>query len=149
MLILDARLRIFEIDGRYRIGRLEARGQFVSSHLDQASQVNESIRRTAGINPNIAEGMRGFYLEGATSLLPLRFPHELVGFYRYENFDTQYRMPSGFFPLRQFDRSAHVMGFSYFPHPDVVLKFDYNIMLNASQIVEALNRWNIGIGWWF
>lgn len=146
---LDARLRIFEFDGRYRYDRFEARGQFAVTHLDQASEVNAAIRRNAGINPNIAQGMRGFYLEGSSSLVPAGFSHDVVGFYRYENFDTQHRMPDGFFPLSQFDRSAHVLGLSYFPHPDVVLKVDYNFMRNASRVVRARNRWNLGFGWWF
>lgn len=146
---LDARLRIFEFDGRYRFDRFEARGQFAVTHLGQAAEVNASIRRTAGINPNIARGMRGFYLEGSSSLVPSGSSHDLIGFYRYENFDTQYRMPAEFFPLSQFDRSAHILGLSYFPHPDVVLKLDYNFMRNASRVVRARNRWNLGIGWWF
>ena len=146
---LDARLRIFEFDGRYRFDRLEARGQFAVTHLGQASEVNAAIRRSAGVNPNIARGMRGFYLEGSSSLVPSGSSHDLVGFYRYENFDTQYRMPQGFFPLSQFDRSAHILGLSYFPHPDVVLKVDYNFMRNASRVVRPRNRWNMGIGWWF
>ena len=146
---LDARLRIFEFDGRVRFDRFEARGQFAVTHLGQASEVNAAIRRSAGINPNIARGMRGFYLEGSSSLVPSGFSHDLVGFYRYENFDTQYRMPRGFFPLSRFDRSAHILGLSYFPHPDVVLKVDYNFMRNASRVVRPRNRWNMGIGWWF
>ena len=81
--------------------------------------------------------------------MPSGFSHDLVGFYRYENFDTQYRMPQGVFPLRRFDRSAHILGLSYFPHPDVVLKADYNFMRNASRVVRPRNRWNLGIGWWF
>ena len=91
----------------------------------------------------------GYYLEGGFQLLPLEFPHQLVAFYRYENFDTQFRMPASFLPLKQFDRSAHVLGLTYFPHPDIAFKFDYNIMENSSSVVKALNRWNFGIGWWF
>ena len=146
---LDGRLRIFEFDGRYRVGRFEGRGQFVTTHLGDALDINHAIRRQVGINPNIAGEMRGYYLEGASSLVPSTFPHDLVGFYRYESFDTQYRMPQGFFPLEQFDRSAHVLGLTYFPHPDIAFKFDYNVMGNASEFIEAFNRWNFGIGWWF
>ena len=146
---LNGRLKMFEFDGRYRVGRFEGRGQFVTTHLGDAAEINQAIRRQVGINPNIAAEMRGFYLEGASSLVPSTFPHDLVAFYRYESFDTQYRMPQGFFSLEQFDRAAHVLGLTYFPHPDIALKFDYNVMRNASDLVESLNRWNWGIGWWF
>ena len=146
---ISGKTSIFEFDGRYRWKRWEGRGQFVTTHLDEAAIINRALRQQRGINPNIAEKMRGFYLEGGASLVPTRFKQDLVGFYRYENFDTQYRMPSGFLPIRQFDRSAHILGLTYYPYPDVALKLDYNIMKNASQVVEAFNRWNFGVGWWF
>ena len=58
-------------------------------------------------------------------------------------------MPTGFLPLNHLDRSAHILGLTYYPYPDVAFKFDYNIMRNNSQVIEALNRWNLGVGWWF
>ena len=113
------------------------------------AEISRARQLQSGINPNIAERMRGFYLEGGVQLLPLELRHQLVTFYRYEDFDTQYRMPADFLPLEQFDRSAHVLGMTYFPHPDIAFKFDYNLMRNASSVVRVPNRWNFGIGWWF
>jgi hypothetical protein len=141
--------RIFEFDGRYRKGRFDWRGEFAFTHLNDAAEINLALQRRSGVNPNIAQEMLGFYLEGAAHLFPMKFKHDLVAFYRYENFDTQYRMPEGFVPLKQFDRSAHVVGITYYPYPDIALKFDYNFMQNASEVVRIPNRWNFGIGWWF
>jgi hypothetical protein len=31
---------------------------------------------------------------------------------RYENFDTQFRMPNGTLPLKEFDRTAWIVGAS-------------------------------------
>ena len=146
---LSGRMRIFEFDGEWNWNRLSTRGQFAITHLDDAAAMNRAIQLRSGVNPNLAERMRGYYLEGGFQLLPLEFPHQLVAFYRYEDFDTQFRMPAGFLPLKQWDRSAHVLGVTYFPHPDIAFKFDYNIMDNKSSVVRALNRWNFGIGWWF
>ncbi|MCI0620881.1 MAG: hypothetical protein L0387_04285 [Acidobacteria bacterium] len=146
---INGQARIFEFDGRYRKGRLDWRGQFATNHLDNAAEINRALQRQTGVNPNIARAMRGFYAEGAGHLFPTKFRHDLVAFYRYENFDTQYRMPAGFLPLKQFDRSAHIVGLTYYPYPDVALKFDYNFMRNASEVVRVPNRWNFGVGWWF
>src|SRR5262245_5392155 len=140
---------IYEFDGRFRKGRFDARGQLATNRLKNAAEINRALQRQTGVNPNIARVMRGFYLEGAAHLFPTRFKHDLVTFYRYENFDTQYRMPTGFLPLKQFDRSAHIVGLTYYPYPDIALKFDYNFMRNASEVVRVSNRWNFGIGWWF
>lgn len=146
---IDGRATIFEFDGRFRWDRFQGRGQFVITDLGDAADINRALRQQRGINPNIAEKMRGFYLEGGANILPSWLHHDLVPFYRYENFDTQFDMPEGFFPLKQFDRSAHVFGVSYFPYPDIAFKFDYNIMRNESLVVDSANRWNIGVGWWF
>jgi hypothetical protein len=70
-------------------------------------------------------------------------------FVRYENFDTQYRMPAGFQRLQQFDRDAWVVGFSYYPDPDVVLKLDYSVVRNQSDVIDEPNSLNVGLGWWF
>ena len=83
-----------------------------------------------------------------------RHTAELLGkeaavFVRYENFDTQFRMPGGFQPIPQFDRDAWMVGFSYYPDPDVVLKLDYSIVGNQSDVVDEPNSLNIGLGWWF
>lgn len=146
---IKGQARIFEFDGRFRKGRFDWRGQFAANRLNNAAEINRAVQRQTGVNPNIARAMRGFYLEGAAHLFPTEFKHDLVTFYRYENFDTQYRMPAGFLPLKQFDRSAHVFGLTYYPYPDVALKFDYNIMRNTSEVVRIPNRWNFGVGWWF
>ncbi len=146
---IKGQARLFEFDGRYRKGRFDWRGQFAATHLNNAAEINRALQRQTGVSPNIATAMRGFYLEGAAHLFPIRYRHDFVTFYRYENFNTQHRMPAGFLPLRQFDRSAHVVGVTYYPYPDVALKFDYNFMRNASEVVRIPNRWNLGLGWWF
>ena len=117
--------------------------------LDGAAELNDTFQRTVGVSPNIAEQIRGFYLESTYFVLPYAAPRELALFLRYENFDTQYRMPTGFLPLKRFDRSAWVLGFTYYPDPDVAVKFDYSIVRNQSSLVTAPNSLNLGLGWWF
>jgi uncharacterized coiled-coil protein SlyX len=146
---IKGQARILEFDARFRKSRFDFRGEFARTHLEDATEINQALQRLTGVSPNLASAMRGFYLEGAAHLFPTEFKHDFVTFYRYENFDTQHRMPSGFLPLKQFDRSAHVVGATYYPYPDVALKFDYNFMRNASAVVRPRNTWNFGIGWWF
>jgi hypothetical protein len=66
-----------------------------------------------------------------------------------ENFDTQYRMPAGLLPLKQFDRTAWIFGGNYYPDPDVVFKVDYSIVRNRSSLFGTVDSFNIGLGWWF
>ena len=146
---IDSSVTLGEVDGRYRLGELELRSQYAHVSLEGMGELNQALQRTIGVSPNVARQMRGFYLESSYFVLPYAAPRELAVFVRYENFDTQYRMPAGFQPLKRFDRSAWVVGFSYYPDPDVAAKLDYTIVRNQSAVVEAPNSLNIGLGWWF
>jgi hypothetical protein len=146
---INPRVSIFEFDGRASLGRIDIRGEFAQTHMDDTARLNSLLQRSSGVNPNLAERMRGFYFEGAYRILPSRFRHDMVVFSRYENFDTQNRMAQGYLPLRQFDRDAFVSGVTYFPEPDVALKFDYTILRNQSRFIKARDGFNLGIGWWF
>ena len=46
-------------------------------------------------------------------------------FVRYEDVDTQARMPAGYVPLEEFDRSVWAVGATYWPDPDIAIKVDY------------------------
>ena len=145
----DTGVTMVEFDGRYRVGEFEARGQYAHGFLDGMDELNRSLQRTTGVSPNVADQIRGFYLEGSYFLLPNPAPRELAVFLRYENFDTQYSMPSGFQPLKQFDRDAWVVGLTYFPDPDVAVKLDYTVVRSQSEVIDVPNSLNLGLGWWF
>ena len=146
---INPRMSVVEFDGRLSLGRFDFRGEFAQTHLKKTAELNTLLQRTTGVNPNIAERMRGFYGEAAYHLLPYRFRHDIVAFTRFENFNTQKKMASGYLPLRHFDRDAFVTGVTYFPEPDVALKFDYSVVRNQSAFIKAPNALNLGIGWWF
>jgi hypothetical protein len=146
---VDTVVRIGEVDVRYHRQRVELRSQFAHVSISDAARLNDAIGRVAGVSPNIASALRGFYAEAGYRVWAAASPRDLVAFARYENFDTQYRMPSGFLPLKEFDRDAWVFGVTYFPDPDVAVKVDYVRQRNESTVVKAPNSFNIGLGWWF
>lgn len=146
---LDTAVAVGEVDARYRRERLELRGQFAQVHISDAARLNDSIARTTGVSPNIAKTLRGFYGEAGYRVWNAGAPRDLVAFVRYENFDTQFRMPDGFQPLKEFDRDAWVVGLTYFPDPDIALKTDYIHLRNQSGLFANRHLFNIGLGWWF
>ena len=146
---INPRVNVVEVDGRASVSRFDFRGQFAQVTMDQTAELNALLQRTAGVNPNIAERMRGAYLEGAFHLFPRWYRHDLVAFARYEDFDTQNKMAPGFLPLNEFDRTAWVTGLTYYPEPDVALKFDYTFLNNKSSFIKARDSLNLGVGWWF
>ena len=146
---LDTTVRIGEVDARYRRDRLELRGQFAQVHIGDAARLNDALGRAIGVVPNIAEQLRGSYIEAAYRVWNAGSPRDLVAFVRYENFDTQHRMPEGFVPLKEFDRDAWVIGTTYYPDPDIAIKADYVRLRNQSGLVPQRHFVNVGLGWWF
>ncbi|HSC28936.1 MAG TPA: hypothetical protein VLD67_16795 [Vicinamibacterales bacterium] len=142
-------VHVAEADVRYSRDRLELRGQFAQVNIRNAGELNDAIARTSGVNPNIARTLRGAYAEAGYRFISGRPFGDVGAFVRYENFDTQFRMPAGYVPLEQFDRDAWVMGLTYWPDADIAVKIDYAIVGNQSGVVQAPNIFNIGLGWWF
>ena len=146
---LETTVNIAEVDARYRRRRLELRGQFARVGISDAASLNDAIGRLTGVSPNVAEGLQGFYGEAAYRLWAAGSPRDLVAFVRYENFDTQHRMPNGFLPLKEFDRDAWVTGITYYPDPDIAVKFDVVRVRNQSGFIKSPGSFNVGLGWWF
>jgi len=145
----DVPVHLVDADARYARGDFEARAQYAQVAIDNAGTLNDALARQTGVNPNIARTLRGAYLEGSYRVLSGRSFGDVGLFARYENVDTQYRMPAGHVPLVAFDREAWVMGATYWPDPDVAVKVDYVIQRNRSTVVRAPDSFNIGLGWWF
>jgi DtxR family transcriptional regulator, Mn-dependent transcriptional regulator len=146
---LESAVTLGEVDARYLRSRLELRGEFAQASIGNAAQLNETIGRGTGVPPNIARAIRGFYGEAGYRIWAAGSPRDLVAFFRYENFDTQFRMPAGFLPLKEFDRDAWETGVTYYPDPDVAVKADYIYLRNQSGVFANRRLFNVGIGWWF
>jgi Mn-dependent DtxR family transcriptional regulator len=147
--LFNVPVSVAEADARLSRRGLELRGQFAQIWIDKAGQLNDLLAFRSGVNPNIARAIRGFSLEGSQRLLSSAPLGEIGAFVRYENFDTQFRMPSGYVPLREFDRDAWVVGANIWPDPDVAIKLDYSIVRSQSSVRRAPNSFNVGLGWWF
>ena len=145
----DVPVHLIEADARYARDRLELRGQIAGVTIDNAAQLNDAIARTTGVDPNIASGLRGAYAEASYRIIEGQRWGDVGVFARYENFDTQHRMPAGALPILAFDRDAWVVGANYWPEPDIAIKVDYVMVRNQSSVVRAPNALNVGLGWWF
>jgi DtxR family Mn-dependent transcriptional regulator len=147
--LFDVPASLAEVDGRYSRGRMELRGQFAQIWIENAGRLNDALALRVGVNPNIARVLRGFYAEGGYRAISNPSFGEVGAFVRYENFDTQFRMPAGHVGLPEFDRDAWVVGATYWPDPDVAVKFDYSIVRSRSTVIQSPDSLNVGLGWWF
>jgi hypothetical protein len=144
----DVPVRVVEGDARYSRDRLELRGEVAQVGVDNAELLSDALALRIGVNPNIAKTMRGFYTEAGYRVVSGATWGDVGAFARYENFDTQAKMPAGFVPIKEFDRDAWVIGATYWPDPDIAVKVDYSIVRNRAPF-SAPNSFNVGLGWWF
>src|SRR4029453_15568079 len=89
-------LRTPKIESAVTLGEGDARylrSEFAQASIGNAAQLNKNIGRGTGVPPNIARAIRGFYGEAGYRIWDAGSPRDLVAFFRYENFDTQFRMP--------------------------------------------------------
>jgi hypothetical protein len=145
----DVPVGLFEADARYSRDRFEGRAQFARVGIEGAGDLNDAVFRTTGVNPNVARTLLGGYLEASYRVISGARYGDIGAFVRYENVDTQYRMPDGYVPLPEFDRDVWVIGANYWPEPDIAIKVDYVYQRNRSTVVPAPRSFNIGLGWWF
>lgn len=138
-----------EADVRYSRDRLELRGQFAQLAISNAGLLNDAMGRAVGVDPNVASALRGFYAEAGYRVISGASYGDVGIFGRYENFDTQFKMPTGYRPLKELDRDALIFGVTYWPDPDIALKADYAGVRSKSSTIREPNSFNIGLGWWF
>ena len=145
----DVPVTLYEADVRYSRNRFEGRAQLAHVNIDNAGELNDAIFRNTGVSPNVASALRGGYLEAGYRLISGARFGDVGAFVRYENVDTQYRMPAGYVPLEEFDRDVWVVGATYWPDPDIAIKVDYVHQRNRSTVISAPSSFNVGLGWWF
>jgi hypothetical protein len=94
--------------------------------------------------------MMGWYLEAAYDVLKLMAPstdQSVVAFLRYEDFNTQESMPSGFTEDPANDRQVTTVGVAYFPIPDVALKADLENWEDGAD--NDGSRFNLAVAYQF
>ena len=142
---------LWEAHAQYESRGLHLRSLFTMTHIGDAGSLTRDLQ---GADPEftdaIASGLLGGYGELAYDVLPWIFPGTekyLAPFYRFEWYDTQWNMPSGFGGDPSKEIRVHTLGLQFEPIPNVVLKADYrNRSADRGQIADEVN---LGFGFAF
>jgi hypothetical protein len=142
----DAATTIFDLHAQYKARGLHLRGLFTMAFIDDAAALSAALDPKAG---NIAEQMIGGYAEIAYDIWPWLASSErsFEPFYRFEYYDTQYEMPSGFAADLTKQVQSHTLGFNFKPITNVVLKLDYRH--RDSEMGTIADELNLGVGYVF
>ena len=127
-LLPDMLTTIYEVHAQYKGNGLSMRALWSEAFVDEAGEFNRGFAGLdAGDQPGLANRMQGWYVEAGYDILPLFCDTKatLEPFYRFEQWDTQHRMPTGVARDKSQDVNLHVAGLHFRPIPQVVFKMDY------------------------
>jgi hypothetical protein len=140
---VDGDIQIYSGDFEYVISDFDFRGVVAFENIDGAREIGNG---TAG-------EIFGWYIEGGYYLWPEAWKKgklaksDAVVFVRYDDFDTQYDMPSGVERNPDGDRSEWTIGTSFYFLPNLVFKADYQF--RDSEGENPGDAFNLGLGWQF
>lgn len=138
---------LFDAHAQYQYRGLHLRGLFAMLFLDDAGDLTETL--DPGASYAIASQMLGGYAEVAYDVWQWFGGEDrsLSPFYRFEYYDTQWQVPSGFGRDETKRVFSHTLGVQFKPIPQVVLKADYRN--RDPRDGKIANEINLGIGYIF
>jgi len=139
---IDGTVTIYEIHGKYRFKEFELTGIYVSGSLSDADKISLYNGEVIGKN------VYGYYLNLAYDVAQkLGKDFNLPVFVRYERYNTQDKVPSGFTADPNNDKTVWTVGINYRPIPNVVLKADYQFRDNKGS--GEADIFELGLGFIF
>ena len=141
---VDAPLTIWDAHIRYAADGFQVSALYAAGTLGDTTQINAAAGIAAGSDDAAPEDFSGWYIEAAYEFYR-DGDYAVAPFVRYEDYNTQEKVASGFAidPLNS--DVAITYGLSWHVHPEVVFKLDYQ----DYDTNDGNDRTNIGIGWMF
>jgi hypothetical protein len=144
--LIRGRVTLWEAHAATEVRGLELRGLYARGALGDAARINDRNALTG--SKSVGERFFGGYVEAAFDILSLAGSKQsLAPFVRYERYDTQQRVPAGFAKDRANSRIEYTWGLTYKPHPNTVLKADWQNLNN--QAGTGVDQFNMAVGYMF
>ena len=144
----EATTTLYEAHLEARRYGVRFRALLAGVRVDDVAELNDA-NGLAG-NRSIGSEMLGGYVEAGYELLSRLHPGstlELVPYGRWEAYDTQRAVPAGFTRDPANDQEVWTVGAALFPHPQIVVKGDFQRRSNGAD--TGTNQWNVALGYLF
>lgn len=141
----DVKHSIYDFHLVGKFGGLQMQGLYVLSKLDGTTALNNELSKT-GSNA-VGSELSGYYFDLGYNVLHGLKDWQLIPFARYEAYNTQEKVESGFSKDPSKERTNTVFGFNAKPNDKVVFKADYTIGKNKAK--TGYDTWRLGVGWNF
>lgn len=143
---LDVMTTIGEVHAQVQLRGFDVRALYARSTVQDVEGLNE-VRSLIG-NESIGETLQGGYFQVGYNVLS-QF-HETLGlspYYRFEQLNTQNKVPLGFSTDPARDGTFNTLGLEFKPIFNIVVKSDYQ--WNRNQAGTGRNQWNLALGYSF
>lgn len=143
---------LYEVHADFKHKGFELRGLYAAGEIDNA---NDALKIT-----DVGKEVDGWYLQAAYDIFPLirtETDMSLTPFIRYEDYNTHKAVFTGT-PDKTQDRGITTFGLGFKPHPNVVIKADYQWKDTESDKPEGtasgqdsnkIDQFNLGVGFIF
>ncbi len=143
----DARLTLWDLHARYQVNDFDLRALYARGRLNDADDVSALTGFTA------PKAFYGWFAEAAYHVWKSG-DMDLAPFVRYERYDTQASLPAGAVRLAGTENKVWTIGANFYPHPQVVLKADFqHFDQDDEDVLTGENRgdkrFNLGMGYMF
>ena len=145
---IDVRTTIVDLHGQAQIRGVDVRGLYARTSIDDAAELNQALGLTGA--SGVAERMQGGYVQVGYNVLSQTTSAggvALTPYLRYEQVDTQVRMPAGFERSLSTDNTFVTLGVELKPISNVVMKVDHAWVSNDAG--SGVNQFNLNMGYAF
>ncbi len=141
----NARLTLWEVHGQYSLGNLDLQALYARGSLGDTSSINQAAGIVAGADNNAApKSFWGGYGQAAYALWK-KGDMKFSPFVRYERYNTQASVDTGFTKDPLNDERVITTGANFNLSRDVVFKADWQ----NYQKDNRKDRFNLGVGYMF
>ncbi|HEY3176865.1 MAG TPA: hypothetical protein VGK94_14005 [Candidatus Polarisedimenticolia bacterium] len=134
--VIDGRVTLYDLHGEYSFRGLQVRALWSSVSVDDAGEISREILGLDPADPNapgmaadaVGSRLKGWYGQVGYDILTAasdRTEQAVIPFVRYERYDTQDRVPSGFVTTGANDVRVITYGAAYKPIPNLAVKLDF------------------------
>lgn len=145
---IKSRITLFDVHARYQFAGLDLKALYARGTISNAGRINQAYfaanAADGGSRPVVPSAFDGWLVEGAYTV-GLGGEMTLSPFARYEQYNTQARLPLGLTADPANRDKVLTTGLSLKPIPEIVLKADYQKYFDNSEN----DRINLGIGYNF
>jgi len=143
---IDVGTAILEGHLEWRWQGLELRVLGVQAELDDVAELNRALSLTG--NRSIGEKLKGYYVQLGYDVLSGRAAGKaLIPYARWEAFNTQDAVPSGFRADLANDVETLTLGLAFKPLEQIILKTDYQNVDNGAG--TGVDQFNVVLGYVF